>query len=141
MHNAVDKAVALLRTVRSNVQKIVVILTGGKQSFVQDVRVLKESFKTLRATGTNAFVVAIGSDHDREELLPAVDRSEDIFTVASFEKLVQQAWPTSKTIAERTGARQRFYCTRLYIVTFLVIATVQYHVVMKACFLQPIFTF
>ena len=102
---AVDNAETLLRTVRSGVHKIVVILTSGKQSVLQDVPFLKESFRALRATGTKAFVVATGSDHDKEELLPAVYREEDIFTVPSFEKLEQQAWPTSKAIAERTGTR------------------------------------
>ena len=102
---AVDNAVTLLRTVTTNVHKVVVILTGGKQSVQQDVQPLKESFKTLRASGTKAFVVAIGDDHDKQEFLPAVYRPEDIFTVVSFENLVHQAWPTSKAIAERAGTR------------------------------------
>lgn len=100
---AVDGAETLLRTVRPEFLKIVVLLTSGKQSEPQDVPFLKESFKTLSALCIKVFAVAIGNDHDREELLPAVDRSEDIFTVATFGSLAQQAQPISKAITERAG--------------------------------------
>lgn len=100
---AVDRAETLLRTVRPEVQKIVIMLTSGKQSEPQDVPFLKESFKTLRASCIKVFAVAIGKDYDKEELLPAVQRSEDIFTVATFGSLAQQAQPVSKAITERSG--------------------------------------
>ena len=100
---AVDRAETLLRTIRPEALKIAVMLTSGKQSQPQDVPFLKESFKTLRAMCIKVFAVAIGNDHDKEELLPAVDRSEDIFTVPSFESLAQQAQPMSKAITERSG--------------------------------------
>ena len=100
---AVDRAETLLRTVTPEVLKIVVLLTSGKQSQPQDVPFLKESFKTLSALCIKVFAVSIGNDHDNEELLPAVDRSEDIFTVATFGSLAQQAQPISKSITERSG--------------------------------------
>jgi len=100
---AVDRAETLLRTIRPEIQKIVIMLTSGKQSEPQDVPFLKESFKTLHALCIKVFAVAIGNDHDKEELLPAVDRSEDIFTVATFGSLAQQAQPVSKAITERSG--------------------------------------
>lgn len=109
LHYAVDNGEALLRSVSSKVQKIVVILTGGKMSSAQDAPLLKLSFKTLRAAGNKAFIVAIGSDHDKEELLPAVDRPEDIFSVSSFENLVSRACPISKAIAERAGKYNGFF--------------------------------
>lgn len=104
MNYAVDRAEALLRTARPNAYKLVVLLTGGKQSFLQDVPLLKQSFQALRGSGAKAFVIAIGSTHEKDELLPAVEKPEDIFGATSFETLVQQAWQTSKEIAERTGA-------------------------------------
>ena len=103
MHLAVDSADALLRTARPNVHKVVVLLTGGNQSFTEEVSSLAQSFKALRSSGAKVFVVAIGSIYQMERLHPAVERLEDIFRLASFETLVQQAWNTSKTIAERTG--------------------------------------
>ena len=103
MHYAIDIADALLRTARANVSKVVFLLTGGKQSFLQDVPLLKQSFKTLSASGTDVFVITIGSDHEKRELLPGVRRPEDIFAVTSFETLLQHAWNTSKAIAERVG--------------------------------------
>ena len=106
---AVDRAEALLRTVRQGVLKIVIMLTSGKQSEPQDVPLLKESLKTLRALCIKVFAVAIGNDHDKEELLPAVDRSEDIFTVTTFGSLAQQAQPMSKAITERSGPEKRFF--------------------------------
>lgn len=108
---AVDRAETLLQTVKPEVLKIVVMLTSGKQSEPQDVPFLKESFKTLRALCIKVFAVAIGNDHDQGELLPAVDRSEDIFTVATFGNLVQQAQPMSKAITERTGPEKSFFIT------------------------------
>ena len=102
-HLAVDSADALLRAARPNVHKVVVLLTGGNQSFTQEVSSLAQSFKALRSSGAKVFVVAIGSIHQMVRLHPAVERLEDIFRLASFETLVQQAWNTSKTIAERTG--------------------------------------
>ena len=105
---AIDRAETLLTTVRPEVLKIVVMLTSGKQSEPQDVPFLKESFKTLRSLCIKVFAVAIGNDHDKEELLPAVDRSEDIFTVATFGILAQQAQPISKAITERSGPENRY---------------------------------
>ena len=103
MHLAVDSATGLLRTARLNVYKVVVLLTGGNQSFPQEVSLLAQSFKALRASGAKVFVVAIGSNHQIDGLRPVVERLEDIFRVASFETLVQEAWNTSRAIAERTG--------------------------------------
>lgn len=106
MHFAVDSADALLRTARPSVYKVVVLLTGGKQSSPQDVPLLQQSFRTLRAKGTKLYVIAIGSDYEREELLCTLERREDLLTVDSFDTLSQQAWSTSKEIANRTGMTQ-----------------------------------
>ena len=103
INNAVDSAVTLFGIARPKVKKVVVLLTGGKQSYLQDVPLLKQSFKNMRASGAKAYIIAIGSDHEKEELLPGVESPEDIFAVASFESLVSQAWQTSQEIAERTG--------------------------------------
>ncbi|XP_068690493.1 collagen alpha-3(VI) chain-like [Montipora foliosa] len=101
-HLAVNDADSLLQTSRPDAQKVVVLLSGGRESSSQDIATLKQSFRTLRASGTKIFVIAIGSNYNEEDFFPAVERFEDIFTVSSFDTLVSQAWLTSKSIAERT---------------------------------------
>ena len=102
-HLAVNDADSLLQASRPDAQKVVVLLSAGRESSSQDIATLKQSFRTLRGSGTKIFVIAIGSNYNEEDFFPAVERFEDIFTVSSFDTLVSQAWLTSKSIAERTG--------------------------------------
>lgn len=109
MHLAVNDASSLLRAARPDVHKIVVLLSGGRES-PQDVTLLMQSLRTLRASGAKIFVISIGRDHSMDNFYPAVERLEDIFKVSSFDNLVPLAWKMSETIAKRAGTFARCQC-------------------------------
>ena len=109
IHLAVNDASSLLQAARPDVHKIVVLLSGGRES-TQDVTLLRQSLRTLRASGAKVYVILIGADHSVDDFHPAVERLEDIFTVSSFDNLVPRARKMPETIAKRSGITARFQC-------------------------------
>ena len=103
MDLALDAAAAVMNQARGNVTKIVVLLTAGMQSLTNIPDPLSNAVKPLRELGVQTFVVSIGSEPDKREILSAVEDPRDILEVPSFEVLLPQTAVMSTSIAERLG--------------------------------------
>lgn len=96
---AFQSAEELLRTKsRASVPKYVVLLTTGTQTRAVDTRSLDVSSRLIRSYGGRVFVVAIlTGGYTVRDFYPAVQRSEDAFSVASYADLL----PRAPSIASR----------------------------------------
>lgn len=103
MDLALDAAATVMNRTRRNLAKIVVLLTSGMQSPTNTPDPLGNAVRPLRNLGVQTFVVSIGSGPDKRELASLVDHPRDIFNVPSFEALLPQTIPITKSIAERSG--------------------------------------
>ena len=103
MDLALDAAAAVMNRTRENVPKIVVLLTSGVQSPTSTPDPLGDVVRPLRDLGVQTFVVSIGSEPDKRELVSLVESPRDIFELPSFEALLPQTDEVTKSIAERTG--------------------------------------
>ena len=97
-------ALQLSRSGRSG-RKIVILLTAGKQTAVPGVKPLSEAVKPLQKLGAQTFVVAVGQNADRREVLPVVDSSGDVFLVPVADRLPSQSQPIAKHIHDKPGNR------------------------------------
>lgn len=98
---AIDEAARILKTNGQKTKKIVVLLTAGRQT--PGDKTLRTAAQPLQDIGADLYVMAIGSLVNIEELLPIVDKPEDIFRIPSHEVLSEQFKPISSEIAERAG--------------------------------------
>lgn len=78
--------------------KVVVLLTAGRQT--PGAQELGSASKPLRDLGAAVYAVAIGSQPDNQELLPAVQKPENIFRVPSSSELLNILWEISKNISK-----------------------------------------
>lgn len=92
----IDKALALALTVfsksRPSVPRIAFVLTDGKQTRDYDAKPLDIAVRPLHDLGVEVYVIGIGSYIEKEELYLLARRSQDVFFVSSFEKLLQQTY-------------------------------------------------
>lgn len=74
--------------VRSNLPKVLIILTDGKQSADFDAVPVEKAVLPLRHLGVRVFVLAIGSQIDMVELQQMVTNPKDILVVNKFDELL-----------------------------------------------------
>ena len=103
MDLALEATASVMKQGRSNVRKVVVLLTSGRQSPTDILDPLSSAVKPLRNLGIQTYVVSIGSEPDNRELTAVVDDSRNIFEVPSFEALSSQTTQIAKTIATIPG--------------------------------------
>ena len=94
----IDKALELaakdlFRSARPNVQKVMIILTDGRQTVTQDSLTLDVAVKPLQDMNVTIFAVGVGKAIDISELLLIVgpDRSDNVFRVQNFNQLVKDS--------------------------------------------------
>lgn len=92
----IDKALAMAMEVfsksRPAVPRIAFVLTDGKQTDDYDAKPLDIAVRPLHDLGVHVYVIGIGTYVDPEELRLLARRQEDVFTVDSFELLLQQTY-------------------------------------------------
>jgi len=87
--NALKVASDLFEDARNDVPKVILFITGGKQS--RAGQPLQEIAKRIRGTGVNIFVMSVGPNVDYSVLRPVVQNQQDLVNVPSFEKLKHSA--------------------------------------------------
>ena len=110
MDFGLQQSVAVLRDARLGIPTVVILLTAGRQN--SSTYRLRESVKPLRNLGSKVFVVSIGSRPDDQELLPVVERPNDIIRVPAFDDLTSEIRTIARHIVNRTGM------TRVYVFVF-----------------------
>lgn len=93
---ALDAAATLMRQARSEVPKILVLVTSGRQTSSPDAKPLEIAGKPLRDMGVKNIVVTVGSEVDRKDLLLVVHSTDDIFGVPLFDDLRYEVQPVVK---------------------------------------------
>ena len=92
----IDKALALALQVfsrsRPSVPRIAFVLTDGKQTEDFDAKPLDVAARPLHELGVQVYVIGIGGHVDLDELDLIAKRAQDLFTVDSFERLLQQIY-------------------------------------------------
>lgn len=96
--NALNAATRLVKQARSEVPKLVVLLTAGRQG--PGATSVAEAVRPLNRLGAKTFVVALGGDADPQALLPAVESSKDLTLVKSYGDLRLRAPAISRYIAK-----------------------------------------
>lgn len=100
---ALDSVANILRESRPDVPKAVVLLTAGRQTPARDAKTLDEAAKPLRDLGAKTYVIAIGREPSRVELLPVVEKPEDIFSGVTFDALISRVIPIARIVAQGKG--------------------------------------
>lgn len=100
---ALDSVANILRESRSGVPKAVVLLTAGRQTPARDAKALDIAAKPLRDLGAKTYVIAIGREPSRVELLPVVEQPEDIFSVVTYDGLVTRVIPIARIVSHGKG--------------------------------------
>ncbi|KAK3745599.1 hypothetical protein QZH41_005840 [Actinostola sp. cb2023] len=98
--NALKTAAQLVQQARSDVPKLVVLLTAGRQG--PGATSVSEAVKPLNKLGARTFIVALGPNPDPRQLLPAVTSSSDLTVVKSYADLRPQAPPLSRHMASES---------------------------------------
>ena len=104
MDFGLQQSVAVLRDARLGIPTVVILLTAGRQN--SSTYRLRESVKPLRNLGSKVFVVSIGSRPDDQELLPVVERPNDIIRVSAFDDLTSEIRTIARHIVNRTGMKR-----------------------------------
>ena len=104
---ALEFASILLNHARPSVQRVVVLLTTGKQAPDSTAPSLMDASQSLRDHGAYSYVVAVGNDPDQEELTPIIENPPDIFAVQSSEELTISSQFISGEIIRRTRECRR----------------------------------
>lgn len=89
----------VLGEARRSLPMVVILLTSGPETQDLDTEDLYDAAVALRGFNAKAFVVAIGSSPDVNELLPLVRIPGDVFQVASFDGLGEEAKSMARKIA------------------------------------------
>lgn len=104
MDLGLQQSVAALRDARPGIPTVVILLTAGRQNSSRYR--LGESVKPLKNLGSKVFVVSIGSRPDDQELLPVVERPNDIIRVSAFDDLTSETRTIARHIVNRTGMKR-----------------------------------
>ena len=94
---ALKKVSEMFESARKNVNKILIVLTDGRQTPDPNAVGLKKASVPLRERGVRTYAIGVGHDINSEELESMAGSKENVFTVDSFQDLVRQ----SQSIAER----------------------------------------
>ena len=98
---ALELTSRVLSTSKPNVRKILVLILAGPQA--PGSKSFGEYAAPLRKLGTQTFVVVIGQRPSDRDLLPLVDRPQDIVRVSAFDRLLSKSQQISKQIREKPG--------------------------------------
>lgn len=98
MDLAIRNAGRVLGEARRSLPKVVLLLTSGPETQDLDTENLHDAAEELRNFNAKVFVVAIGSSPDINELLPLVQKRDDVFQVPSFNVLEKQSRSMVKKI-------------------------------------------
>ena len=86
--------------VRDGIPKVAVVVTDGRQTPSPDAIAAQQAIIPLRQLGVKVFAVGIGVEADPVELGYIVERPDDVFMIADFDKLPDIATEISKKICE-----------------------------------------
>lgn len=100
---ALDGASALIRTARSDVPKISILVTGGRHTSSQGARTLEEAAKRIRDLGARTYVVGVGNGPDKNQLRPLVQHTQDVLDVNDFDALQSKGTEIGRMIMSRSG--------------------------------------
>ena len=100
---ALDAASTLVAQARSNVQKIVVLVTSGKQSVGFGDTPLESHAQRLKDMGATILIVTVGREADYTAFIPLVDSAGDIFGVPLFSDLRFEVQPIIKHVIQYFG--------------------------------------
>lgn len=99
---ALDSALDELKSARPNVPKTVILVSGGKQDFVnQDV--LNVTVKAIGRKGAKIIVMAIGLKHNDDQLRSFAQSAHDVFKVKNFDALQDRGLAIGRTIVSNIG--------------------------------------
>lgn len=103
MDKAMRSAQAVLTASRPLVPRIVILLTAGPQSFTASNDLLENAAKALHDIDAKTYVIAIGAEPDKNELLKTIDRPQNLIPMNSFNKLGSSAPSIAKDISSSSG--------------------------------------
>ena len=87
---------------RTDVKKLAVILTDGKQSTINGVKEsVAEAAKPLIESGIKTLSIGIGSAIDKDELRAMVEYDEDVITTSNFDELLRKVQDISQVACEQ----------------------------------------
>ena len=99
---------------RRNVPKVVVMVTAGGESRFSNSAYLYQTAKRLRERAVVIKVVGIGSVSSRDELLPLVTSSADLFRSGSFDDLKDETPSLSESMCESIGTYLLSSCSHSF---------------------------
>ena len=106
MDSGLLEGAVAMEDARTNVRRVVVLLTAGRQS--QSSNLLSQAVKPLEELGANIYVVAIGSQPNDQELRLVVKEPGDVLKVSRFDDLTPQMRPIARHIVNKTGKKTSF---------------------------------
>ena len=89
-----------IKKARTNLPKVLIVLTDGKQSSDPRATPLDEAVLPLLQLGVKVLAVGVGNDISRDELKLIVERDQDIFTVDDFDDLLVKSHQIARTACE-----------------------------------------
>lgn len=89
-----------IKKARTNLPKVLIVLTDGKQSSDPKATPLHEAVLPLLQLGVKVLAVGVGNDISRDELKLIVERDQDIFTVDDFDDLLVKSHQIARTACE-----------------------------------------
>ena len=98
---ALELASRILSASKAGDRKILVLVTAGPQS--PSSKPYRDYAEPLRKLATQTFVVVIGQEPTNRDILPLVDRLQDIIRVPAFDRLSSQSRQISKQIRDKPG--------------------------------------
>ena len=102
---ALEMANQVLKSARTNLPRVVVLLATGRQSRENGAKSLVDASRKLRNNGVKRFVIMIDNapNPDTRDFAPMVEHRRDITTAVSFENLEPMIRPIARRIALRPG--------------------------------------
>ena len=99
---ALDAAVTSMSQARLNVQKIVILVTGGRQSGGAG-DILERHAQRLNNMGAKILIVIVGSEANDRDFIPLVHSTKDVFRSSLFSDLRFEVQPIIKHIVQNFG--------------------------------------
>ena len=100
---ALEAASTLLNQARSNVPKVVVLVTAGQQTTSAGARPMGEAAQPLKNMGAKTVVVTVGIEADLKIFLPVVNSISDLFGVKLFDELRYEVQPVVNQVVDHFG--------------------------------------
>ena len=94
-----------LSDVRSNVAKILIVLTDGKQTDDPDAVHLRSASQPLRNQGVRILAIGVGYRYRMEEIRAMVESPSHAFTTESFSALLKLSQTIANRACESAGKR------------------------------------